>query len=570
MRRPLNEKSVRWLMIMRVAVTATLLISAFGIELLFAPAESLFLFYVLCGITFAVVLGYALLYPLLGDSAWFVAVQILGDLLSVTGFVYLTGGVASPMSFLYFVPIITASVLLMRRGGIATAGCATALYIGLALANALKWLPPYPRTVRLDVELDSRHVMYSILSHLVGFFLAAIFASFLSEKLLRTDLELAEKQSDLDELKALNENIVESINSGLVTSDLAGRVTFVNPGAGEILGYRRHDLVGRAAAEVFGLSGAFIEKIRGILDRERRFRWEKPFLTPDGRERFLGMAVSILRDREHRSLGYIFIFQDLTEINALERQVRLKERMAALGEMAAGMAHELRNPLASISGSVQVLRQELRPGGEQLELMDIILRESERLDGAIRDFLTFAKPGRFTPELADVVGLLEQSVKLLRNSRELRPNHELSVESSRPEIWCSVDVNRMKQVFWNLATNALKAMQDGGKLTLRVTDSDGNVEIAFCDEGIGMTEEDLERYFQPFRGGFVEGTGLGAAIVYRIVEEHGGIVGLRSRPGEGTEVLITLPAVGPEAVTSESPEPVAAASGPPRASGWKV
>src|SRR5262245_24348957 len=231
-------------MIMRVAVTATLMISAFGIELFFAPSESLFLFYVLCGGTFTLVLAYALLYPLLRKSVWFLAAQILGDLVAVTGFVYLTGGVASPMSFLYFVPIITASVLLMRRGGLAAAACASALYVGLTMGNALGWLPPYPRTVRLDVELDSRHIMYSILTHLVGFFLAAIFASYLSEKLLRTDRELAEKKSDLEELKALNENIVESINSGLVTTDLGARVTFVNPGAGEILGTRRADMVG--------------------------------------------------------------------------------------------------------------------------------------------------------------------------------------------------------------------------------------------------------------------------------------------------------------------------------------
>src|SRR5262245_4518162 len=186
-------------MIMRVAVTATLLISAFGIELVFAPSEPLFLFYVLCGVTFALVLGYALVYPLMRESAWFLAVQILGDLVAVTGFVYLTGGVASPMSFLYFVPIITASALLMRRGGLAAAGCASALYVGLALSSTMGWLPTYPRTVRLDAELDSRHIMYSILNHLVGFFLAAIFSSYLSEKLLRTDRELAEKQSDLDE-----------------------------------------------------------------------------------------------------------------------------------------------------------------------------------------------------------------------------------------------------------------------------------------------------------------------------------------------------------------------------------
>jgi len=162
-------------------------------------------------------------------------------------------------------------------------------------------------------------------------------------------------------------------------------------------------------------------------------------------------------------------------------------------------------------------------------------------------------------ERADVVGLLQQSAKLLRNSRQFRINHEIVIVSSGPEIWCDLDVNRMKQVFWNLATNALKAMPDGGTLSIRVGERDGAVQIAFVDEGIGMSSEELERYFQPFKSNFVEGTGLGAAIVYRIVEEHGGVVRLWSRPAEGTEVVITLPATWAEA--AEAPGAANAASG---------
>jgi two-component system sensor histidine kinase PilS (NtrC family) len=545
LRRLENEKPVRWLMVTRVAVTATLLVAAYAIEVLLAPAASLLPLYVLCAGSFLLVIAYAVAYRLGPRSQALVVMQITGDLLVVTGFVWATGGIASPMSFLYLVPIVTASLLLLRRGALATAAGASILYAGLALATDLGVIPAYPRFVELGVDLDSRHMLYSLLSHFFGFFLTALFASYLSEKLRRTDLELAEKQSDLDELKVLNENIVESINSGLVTTDRDGRVTFVNPGACDITRCRRHDLVGRMVTELFNLDRSFLEKIRGVLETERRFRLERPFRTPDGLERFLGIAVSILRDREQRPLGFIFIFQDLTEISALERQVRLRERMAALGEMAAGMAHELRNPLASISGSVQVLRSELTLQGEQLELMEIILRESQRLDQTIRDFLVFAKPARFTPERADVVALVTQSAKLLRNSREFHATHEIEIRSSRPEILCEIDVNRMKQVFWNLATNALKAMPRGGALGIGITEKAGCVEIVFGDQGIGMSEEEIERYFQPFQGGFTEGTGLGAAIVYRIVEEHGGTARLRSRPGSGTEVLITLPARPP-------------------------
>lgn len=542
MRRLTSEKPVRWLMVTRVAVTATLLIAAYAIEIVLAPSEPLAPLFMLCAGSFAMILGYAVAYRFWPRSQGLIAVQIAGDLLIVTGFVWLTGGVASPMSFLYLIPIVTASLLLLRRGAVATAAGASALYAWLALAGRLHLFPIYPRSVELSAEIDQRRLLYSLLSHALGFFLTALFSSYLSEKLRATGLELAEKQSDLDELRALNENIVESINSGLVTTDATGRITFVNPGACDILRCRRQDLVGRVVTELFGLDRSYLARIAETLESDRRVRIERPFRTPDGLDRFLGLAVSILRDREHRSLGYIFTFQDLTEINALERQIRFRERMAALGEMAAGMAHELRNPLASISGSVQVLKTELKLQGEQLELMDIILRESQRLDQTIRDFLQFARPARFAPEEADLVALVDQSAKLLRNSREFGPGHAIVILPDTAEILCEIDVNRMKQVFWNLATNALKAMPDGGTLEIRITHARQAIEITFADEGIGMRDEDVERYFQPFHTQFAQGTGLGAAIVYRIVEEHGGSVRLTSRPGQGTQVSMTLPA----------------------------
>ena len=551
-------------MVTRVVVTTTLLVSAIVIELIFAPGVSLMPLYALCAGTFFLVLAYASLHRLLGRSPWFAAMQIVGDLVIVTGFVHVTGGVASPMTFLYFLPIIAASVLTLRPGALATAAGASFLYAALGTVNQLHLLPVSPPALQLEAEVDGRHLTYSVLSHAAGFFLAALFSSVLSEKIRAAHKELAERRSDLAELQALNENIIESINSGIITTDLQGRITFVNPGACAIMAWQRQALSGRSVTEVFGLEEDFLVKTDRLLETQRKFRFEKNFRTPGGDERFLGIAVSVLRDRTKIPLGFIFIFQDLTEISALERQVRLKDRMAALGEMAAGMAHELRNPLASISGSVQVLRAELRPTTDQFELMDIILRESERLDQTIRDFLTFAKPGRFAPEHADVVRLLQDSARLLRNNRRFRSNYEIEVLSSKPEIRCDIDVNRMKQVFWNLATNALKAMPSGGRLNIRVAEKPGIVEIVFADQGIGMSDEEMERYFQPFRGSFHEGTGLGAAIVYRIIEEHGGAVTVRSRRGQGTDILLTLPVQAPSVVEVTDPtesEVVASATG---------
>jgi two-component system sensor histidine kinase PilS (NtrC family) len=390
----------------------------------------------------------------------------------------------------------------------------------------------------------SWRVSYFLIVHAVAFVSVALLASYLSERVQVQTRELDLHQGAVARLQALNENIIESIHSGLITTDLAGRVNFMNRGGAEITGRAQDEVEGTTIEQVFGLERGFLESATEHLAARRRFRFERYYLAPNGERIFLGIAVSTLHDRTDQPLGYIFTFQDLTEVFAVEQQMRLKERMEALGQMAAGMAHELRNPLAAISGAVQYLKGDLKPSGETLELMDIILRESQRLDQAIRDFLTFARPGIFAPQRSDLVRLLEENLKLLRKSAEFRPSHRVETRFRSDELWCDIDPNRMKQVFWNLATNALKAMPDGGTLTIEAGASPAgdHLEICFADEGIGMDDHALEGYFQPFRSSFEEGTGLGAAIVYRLVEEHGGKIALESKPGEGTRVRIQLPA----------------------------
>jgi len=199
--------------------------------------------------------------------------------------------------------------------------------------------------------------------------------------------------------------------------------------------------------------------------------------------------------------------------------------------------------MAAISGAVQYLKGEIKAEGETLELMDIILRESERLDRTIRDFLTFTRPGAFAAESTDVVRLLRDNLKLLRKSREFRETHSIVANYAVPSMVCEVDPNRMKQIFWNLATNALKAMPEGGTLQVDVrwVAAESQVQVTFADNGVGMDEQQQGLYFQPFHSSFREGTGLGAAIVYRLVEEHGGKIHLKSNTGRGTVVRIELP-----------------------------
>jgi two-component system sensor histidine kinase PilS (NtrC family) len=489
------------------------------------------------------VLLYAFLDRWIKGTPAFIYLQLVGDALVVTAFVRITGGLDSPMSFLYLLPIAVAALLLVRRGGLILAAVCFALYAGLVLHGA-GWIG-FGRAAGLPELTTTWRVSYFLIVHAMAFVSVALLASHLSERVRVQTRELDDRQRAVARLQALNENIIESIHSGVITTDLQGRVNFMNRGGAEITGRAQDDVEGTTIEDLFGLEAGFLAAAREQLAARRRFRFERHYVDPRGARIFLGIAVSELQDRVEQSLGYIFTFQDLTEVHAVERQMRLKERMEALGQMAAGMAHELRNPLAAISGSVQYLKGNLKPGGETLDLMDIILRESQRLDHAIRDFLTFARPGKFSTQRCDLVRLLEDHLKLLRKSREFTGAHRVDTRFAAEEVWCDVDANRMKQVFWNLSTNALKAMPQGGGLTIsvRVDHAKNEVEITFDDEGVGMDERAREGYFQPFRSAFQEGTGLGAAIVYRLVEEHGGRIELDSVPGQGTTIHIVVPQV---------------------------
>jgi two-component system, NtrC family, sensor histidine kinase PilS len=535
------RRQLDWLMTFRVVIITTLMVSTFVIELMYRPLLSLQPFYVLAVVTYAMTIAYAILSRVLRAVRPQIYAQLIGDLLVVTGFVYLTGGAESPFSFLYLLTIIIGSILLVRRGGFVVAACSWLMYAGMVLLIQRHVLPRYPVGLE-EGETATVRILYSLVAHLVSFFAVAYLASYLTENLRSTGRELQMRRDDLAQLRDYNDHIIESMNSGLLTTDAEGRITFANRGAVEITGRPIGELVRRNVLEVLGQPQEFLARVKAALESERRFRSELDFEDGRGRRLFLGFTVSVLRERGGEPLGMIFIFQDLTEIRALEDEVALKKRMAALGEMAAGVAHELRNPLASISGSVQVLKRDLKPRGEAAELMDIVIKESKRLDQIIRDFLLFAKPGRFNPEPADLAAVLSETLSLLENSEERRAHHRVATRFRPESIRFEFDVNRMKQVFWNLAKNALKAMPEGGTLTVSAFDlGDGQVTVTFADTGVGMSEEDIASNFQPFHGSFSSGTGLGLAIVYRIIEEHGGRIRVKSRAGQGTEIAVHLP-----------------------------
>jgi len=292
--------------------------------------------------------------------------------------------------------------------------------------------------------------------------------------------------------------------------------------------------------------GALVTDVLQCPDALQQRRQEYPFTRADGRRIEIGITSAPLFTPRGES-GFLFTFQDVTDLKRREREARVQQRLAAVGEMAAGIAHEIRNPLASMAGSIQILRDELPLTGEQSQLMNIVLRESDRLNETIRNFLAFARPQRSVTIELDLRSLLADAAALLQNNAEVTERHKVVVEVPDEPVKFRADEAQMRQIVWNLATNGLRAMPDGGTLRLaaRTTRSEDRTPreavIAVQDEGVGIAPEELDGIFQPFRGGFARGTGLGLSIVHRIATEYGGEVRVASQKGRGTTVEVALP-----------------------------
>ena len=540
----MTEAPLVWLMVLRVVVVSTLLGIAVVAEVVTPSEQPVDGLYFLIALTYLLTLFYALTWPLTAQYRILLAYfQIIGDLLIITGIIYVTGGIDSNFSFLYFITIIAASIILFRKGGLVAAATAamllSALFDVLYLGIIFNYLGVeiVPR-VTIPVQL----VAYTVFLHVFGFFMVAFLTSYLSENLRKTGRKLEEASDFLADLQAFNQTVIDSITSGLMTTDLEGRINFLNNTAAAILAIDPGEAIGRSVVELLGEKQEFMEDVKHKLSGTRYSRMEGSYLNGRGEEIYVGMSVSnLLVQREHRG-GFLFIFQDLTDIRKLERQVRLKENLVTMGEMAAGMAHEIRNPLASISGSAQVLRETVELTGEQLQLMGIIILESERLSDTLTEFLSYARPPKFELVQVDLRKLLEETVILLENSAEVLPEHKITLSVPEGSIELFADPNQMKQITWNLARNALQAMPNGGNLDISLArNGNGEVVMTVHDEGVGMTDGEVHEIFDPLTRSFERGGGLGLAIVYRIVKDYNGVIQVDSVASKGTDISVHFP-----------------------------
>jgi two-component system sensor histidine kinase PilS (NtrC family) len=420
-----------------------------------------------------------------------------------------TGGAESVFVFLFSLGIVNGAILLFRRGAIGGVALAVAAY----LLSAVALDPGRPSTVTVFV-------------HCAAFALTGVLAAYLAEQLRTTSERLAARESDLAAMTALHHSVVESLTSGLVTLDPSGRITYLNSAAEAITGHRRVDVQGRRVEEVVSFpAGGGREEVEYVNARGERLR--------------LGYTVFPLRTRDDEPLGTAAIFQDLTRLRTMEEAMQRSARLADLGRVAAGLAHELRNPLAAMSGSVELLRGRASAGGDDQRLLDIVLREAGRLDALVSAFLDYARPPPVRRRHTELGALLAETLEVFAHD----PAATGAILSpSLVPAWVHCDPDQIRQVVWNLLRNAAQARGAGERLHIEVAcgTEPGGAWLRVHDDGPGIPASELDRVFLPFHTTKERGTGLGLATVHRIVDEHGGRIEVESPPGAGAAFVIHL------------------------------
>jgi two-component system sensor histidine kinase PilS (NtrC family) len=457
---------------------------------------------------------------------FFAYTQIVIDIIAETILIHLTGGIESMFSFVYPLSILSAGIVLTRKACYITATLSSILY------GVLLDLQAYNIINRPDTTIYSdKDFFYFIFAHVIVFYLVGYLSGYFSEKLRRATRTLEERDTILSDLKAFSEYVIESMPSGIFTTNLNRNIVSFNTAAQKITKRALAEAIGKFPEEIF----PFLTNYRETFDRIEGEIRRKDETFP------VGIRLSHLKDSAGRPIGLIGVFQDLTELKAMEQEVKRKEKWAFIGELSASIAHELRNPLASLKASVEMLREKKVSEEHAEQLMKIALSEMDRLNGIITEFLLYARPQQLNKQSFDLHKSLKDVVMLLQNSETKNENVNITA-TLNGSLMVTGDAKQMQQVFWNLGLNAIDAVSGGGKVDVYTNENRGAAEIIFSDTGKGIRGIDIDKIFYPFYTTKENGTGLGLSIAQKITEEHGGKILVESEgEGKGTAFKVVLP-----------------------------
>lgn len=481
----------------------------------------------------------------------FATIQIIWDLLFVTVLLLMTGGIGSPFSFLYLLSIINSSVLLSRRQALYTASLCGILYGAILDLQYFGMLTSLGLTRGQALQYGETYIFYNIFLNLFAFFSAALLTSWLAEQASRSESALKHKEIDFEELERMNGAIIASLSSGLLTVTEDDRIRVFNRFAEQMVGLSQQEVYDRPLFEVI----PEFSRVRAVLAKGGRCEVEAIL---KGERRTVGLSTATLFDKAGTRIGTIVNFQDLTILKRMEAELKRADRLAAAGKLSAAIAHEIRNPLASISGSVQLISQGEGIAEGDRRLLEIVVREADRLNSILQDFLAYTRPQqsmKFRVSVSSLVHDLEALIVCDPRFSKVRLDFVYD-----PGLTVLLDPELFKQVLWNLFVNAAEALgEGGGAITFRAERRGGEgcagkscVVISVADNGSGMTPEQTARIFDPFFTTKAEGSGLGLATVYRIMDIHGGRVEVTSKKGKGSCFSLYLP---------DEPEEAPAAAG---------
>jgi len=550
-----DESSARRLVYLRLVVSTLMVGAAIMVLQMEDRAVSVAVMYGLLGVIYLSAGAIYLTFRLGVELNVIVRVLVAVDIVVLTVLAHFSGGSGSFFSILYILPIIVGGEYFKVSGGLVTALLATSAYITYILLEIGGYVEPVGGGWVADVS--SRGIARVILRgylHMAVFVFTGLVSGYVSYRLQNKHEEVADKEKEIRQIRLDTDSILANMSSGLIVTDPGGHVLTVNPAAESILGLEGTDVFeGQPISDAFPHMPVLAEELSLALKRRMpRQRHEIDVVRSDGVLVQLGISISLLRDEQDEIKGVIAIFQDLSEVKEMRERIRQADRLAAVGELSAAIAHEVRAPLASISGSIDMLKGEIKGlTGDNAELMDLIIRESERLDRIISDFLEYArlrKPS-FTP--SDINRCLGEIATLLRHATPSGEGVEISFDSDEESLRIAADDEQIRQVFLNLGNNACEAMSGDGNLTVSLcrvvrrlsedrTDEEC-VEVRFHNDGPAIPADVLPHIFEPFFTTRQGGTGLGLAIAARIVESHSGLIDVRSSEDGGTEFIVILP-----------------------------